>query len=134
MYMFLFVFFSSRRRHTRYALVTGVQTCALPIYDAPVIEAVRRTLMDSALDDAFIADAVTLPSESYLGDQMIVVDPDAIHAARESLRRKIGRRLEEEWSNVHARTAANSFSLSSAAKGARGSEEHTYGLQSIMRT
>src|SRR3546814_3967123 len=29
--MFLF-FFSSRRRHTRCALVTGVQTCALPIY------------------------------------------------------------------------------------------------------
>src|SRR3546814_2737440 len=27
----LFVFFSSRRRHTRCALVTGVQTCALPI-------------------------------------------------------------------------------------------------------
>src|SRR3546814_10789286 len=27
----LFVFFSSRRRHTRVALVTGVQTCALPI-------------------------------------------------------------------------------------------------------
>src|SRR3546814_12803435 len=25
-------FFSSRRRHTRFALVTGVQTCALPIY------------------------------------------------------------------------------------------------------
>src|SRR3546814_9999469 len=28
---FVFVFFSSRRRHTRCALVTGVQTCALPI-------------------------------------------------------------------------------------------------------
>src|SRR3546814_10246628 len=27
-------FFSSRRRHTRCALVTGVQTCALPIYAA----------------------------------------------------------------------------------------------------
>src|SRR3546814_8155334 len=27
-----FVFFSSRRRHTRCALVTGVQTCALPIF------------------------------------------------------------------------------------------------------
>src|SRR3546814_10872908 len=27
-------FFSSRRRHTRCALVTGVQTCALPIYQA----------------------------------------------------------------------------------------------------
>src|SRR3546814_19828238 len=30
--LFLF-FFSSRRRHTRCALVTGVQTCALPISD-----------------------------------------------------------------------------------------------------
>src|SRR3546814_14499058 len=29
--MIFFYFFSSRRRHTRCALVTGVQTCALPI-------------------------------------------------------------------------------------------------------
>src|SRR3546814_7255198 len=29
--LFLYFFFSSRRRHTRCALVTGVQTCALPI-------------------------------------------------------------------------------------------------------
>src|SRR3546814_1091376 len=28
---YVYVFFSSRRRHTRCALVTGVQTCALPI-------------------------------------------------------------------------------------------------------
>src|SRR3546814_7935288 len=30
-------FFSSRRRHTRCALVTGVQTCALPIYDRVMV-------------------------------------------------------------------------------------------------
>src|SRR3546814_3754481 len=30
----MFFFFSSRRRHTRCALVTGVQTCALPILEA----------------------------------------------------------------------------------------------------
>src|SRR3546814_15872687 len=29
----VYFFFSSRRRHTRCALVTGVQTCALPICD-----------------------------------------------------------------------------------------------------
>src|SRR3546814_16229934 len=33
-----FFFFSSRRRQTRCALVTGVQTCALPIYAFPWIE------------------------------------------------------------------------------------------------
>src|SRR3546814_19980213 len=31
--MHMFFFLSSRRRHTSCALVTGVQTCALPIYD-----------------------------------------------------------------------------------------------------
>src|SRR3546814_16811594 len=31
LFLFCFFFFSSRRRHTRCALVTGVQTCALPI-------------------------------------------------------------------------------------------------------
>ena len=30
-WLFCFFFFSSRRRHTRYGTVTGVQTCALPI-------------------------------------------------------------------------------------------------------
>src|SRR3546814_4174578 len=30
----IFFFFSSRRRHTRCALVTGVQTCALPISES----------------------------------------------------------------------------------------------------
>src|SRR3546814_2196705 len=34
--VFLF-FFSSRRRHTRCALVTGVQTCALPICEASIM-------------------------------------------------------------------------------------------------
>src|SRR3546814_1901469 len=33
-WLVLFFFFSSRRRHTRCALVTGVQTCALPISKA----------------------------------------------------------------------------------------------------
>src|SRR3546814_5876135 len=35
--MFLVFFFSSRRRHTICALVTGVQTCALPIYSRDAI-------------------------------------------------------------------------------------------------
>src|SRR3546814_1737009 len=33
----MFFFFSSRRRHTRCALVTGVQTCALPICELWVV-------------------------------------------------------------------------------------------------
>src|SRR3546814_5474774 len=40
----LFFFFSSRRRHTRCALVTGVQTCALPISGDPPVEAVAAEI------------------------------------------------------------------------------------------
>src|SRR3546814_9261138 len=35
--VFVVFFFSSRRRHTRCALVTGVQTCALPISAASAV-------------------------------------------------------------------------------------------------
>src|SRR3546814_7196059 len=35
-YVYVFFFFSSRRRHTSCALVTGVQTCALPICVIPL--------------------------------------------------------------------------------------------------
>src|SRR3546814_2849779 len=35
--MMLFFFFSSRRLHTRCALVTGVQTCALPILKRAIL-------------------------------------------------------------------------------------------------
>src|SRR3546814_12072052 len=36
MSLLIYFFFSSRRRHTRCALVTGVQTCALPILTVEV--------------------------------------------------------------------------------------------------
>src|SRR3546814_2729930 len=48
-------FFSSRRRHTRCALVTGVQTCALPISktDTPLVETPQAI---SVVDDALFHD------------------------------------------------------------------------------
>ncbi len=86
---------------------------------APVIDAVRRTLGDPTLDAAFVAEAVLLPSDSFVGDQMPVVDPDAIHRAREALRRDIGRELEGMWREAYDATRANRFEYSPAAKGDR---------------
>src|SRR3546814_9231467 len=46
MLSFLLFFFSSRRRHTRCALVTGVQTCALPICIRPKLQAPGGPVVD----------------------------------------------------------------------------------------
>src|SRR3546814_6958156 len=48
-HIFLF-FFSSRRRHTRCALVTGVQTCALPIFcsSSPRYRGQEEQMMEQA--------------------------------------------------------------------------------------
>src|SRR3546814_8374554 len=48
---FLF-FFSSRRRHTRCALVTGVQTCALPILIVSDYDAVKELTVHGVAADA----------------------------------------------------------------------------------
>src|SRR3546814_1129061 len=45
-------FFSSRRRHTRCALVTGVQTCALPISGEIAPEEIDEAMIDASLDTA----------------------------------------------------------------------------------
>ncbi|QPQ54275.1 aminopeptidase N [Allosphingosinicella flava] len=85
----------------------------------PVTEAVRRTLSDPNLDPAFIAEAVLMPSEAFIGDQMEMVDPNAIHIAREALRADLGADLERLWRDLYAATTANRFEYSPAAKGAR---------------
>src|SRR3546814_12764771 len=55
-------FFSSRRRHTRCALVTGVQTCALPISERLREQGftVHTTLMDGPVN--FVKGVVTIRS------------------------------------------------------------------------
>ena len=57
--------------------------------DPALIEAMQATL---ALDDdpAFIAEAMSLPSETFLADQMAVADIDGIHGVREQARAAIG--------------------------------------------
>src|SRR3546814_4135051 len=64
-------FFSSRRRHTRCALVTGVQTCALPICTgyAPIVRAAQRAYDHDPRDDAFTAgEAATVKALAALQD------------------------------------------------------------------
>jgi aminopeptidase N len=73
------------------ALIAGARGEAV---DAePVIRAIGATLRSNALDPAFKAEAILLPSESLIADRMEVVDPDAIHASRERLRAAIGAAL-----------------------------------------
>src|SRR3546814_5469255 len=58
-------FFSSRRRHTSCALVTGVQTCALPICGRPGLREPGMAIRAEAIGDIFAGDgAVTSTSRS----------------------------------------------------------------------
>ncbi len=65
------------------------------------IDACRSTLNNAALDKALIAQALSLPSESYLADQCAVVDVDAIHAVRQFMRRQLAEALEKDWLKIY---------------------------------
>ncbi len=85
-----------------------------------VIDAVADTLDDPTLDRAFVAEAVLLPSESFIGDQLSVVDPDAIFAAREALRADLGRALGDRWREIYdANESDRPYEYTPAAKAAR---------------
>src|SRR3546814_9128717 len=113
--MFLF-FFSSRRRHTRCALVTGVQTCALPISGK-----FRElcSLVGTVIDDTVLQVAVSGPEQVELqlagGIQLL------------DLR-------DQSAALVHADVAGDQDSQGFARTDVAGrSEEHTSELQSLMR-
>lgn len=59
-------------------------------------ESCRHALTDTRSEPALIAEVLTLPSESYLGDQMAIVAVEAIHQAREDLMRRVGQELGGE--------------------------------------
>src|SRR3546814_11021399 len=88
-------FFSSRRRHTRCALVSGVQTCALPISRLGSPCVAQAVLMrNGALTD--ISDGfhvlVGMPRETAAGGNLVIIpNPDCAptHARRITI--KIGR-------------------------------------------
>lgn len=73
------------------------------------IEAFATVLAQADADPAFAAEALTLPSEAWLGDQMAVIDPDAVHRVRTLFRRTLAERLRPQFEALfdgHALTGA----------------------------
>ncbi|WP_186248789.1 MULTISPECIES: aminopeptidase N C-terminal domain-containing protein, partial [unclassified Burkholderia] len=61
------------------------------------VAAFRRVLTDATLSPAFRELALTLPSETYLADQMAEADPAAVHRARQFVRRQLATALRADW-------------------------------------
>ena len=66
------------------------------------IDAFRRVLLDGPKDPAFATEALNLPSETTLAEQMDVVDPDKLHAARNGVRRQLAVALRDDLLATHA--------------------------------
>ncbi|WP_315807645.1 aminopeptidase N [Pseudomonas sp. C9-3] len=73
------------------------------VLDQRLITAFRTLLLDTGLDQAMVAEMLSLPSEAYLTEISEVADVEAIHAAREFARQQIGAALHEQlWERYQA--------------------------------
>ena len=57
-------------------------------------------------DPAFVAEVLTLPAETFLAEQMAIVDPDRLHESRNALRRSLAAELKEELSGLYRALAS----------------------------
>lgn len=72
------------------------------------VNAARSLLQSQAQRGAaFVAEALTLPGESTLAEALETVNPDALHAARNSLRKHLAEQLEGELAGVYAALSPN---------------------------
>ncbi|MGC8517547.1 MAG: aminopeptidase N [Steroidobacteraceae bacterium] len=74
-----------------------------PVLEQALIDAAAATLATAEADPAFAAEALALPGEAYLADQLEFVDPEAIHAAREAAKRALGQALRTELRAAYER-------------------------------
>jgi aminopeptidase N len=85
---------------------------------AAFVAAARNLLSDP--DPAFAAEALTLPSEGFLAEQMEVVDPDALHASRNALRRALASALQDDLRATYERLRVKGpYSPDAASAGKR---------------
>ena len=92
------------------------------VFDIPAsfLAAFARVLADSAKDPAFATEALNLPSETTLAEEMDPVDPDTLHAVRNSLRRAIATKLKNELLATYAAMkTAGAYSPDAASAGKR---------------
>ena len=83
-------------------------------------EAMGRILSDGSKDPAFAAEALQLPSESYLAECMEVADPEAIHIARIRLIREIATRYRTRFEGAFRHfTVPGAYSPDAAPAGRR---------------
>jgi aminopeptidase N len=59
------------------------------------LASVKKILKEA--DHAFLAEVLNLPSETFLAEQMDVVDPDALHASRNALRHALASNFKNEF-------------------------------------
>jgi aminopeptidase N len=78
---------------------------AAPPLDPDLVAAMRQTLADADSDPAFAAEALSLPGEANLADEMAVVAVEAIHAAREGVRTALADALGEPLAESYRRLA-----------------------------
>jgi aminopeptidase N len=92
-------------------------------------DAAARVLADSSGDQAFAAEMLALPSENYVAEQMEVADPDAIHAVRDGLRRRLAAAMKEELHAVYrAHRGAGPYSPDADSAGRRALKNSALGL------
>jgi len=85
------------QRIALHRLLAAVRSGEPPVFDVDFIAAMRDVLRHPELDPAFKELVLTLPSEGYVAEQLDIVDPQKIHAAREGLKRSLARELRADW-------------------------------------
>jgi len=83
----------------RLAASTILETKGVP---TPAFVAAARELLRDR-DPAFAAEALSLPAETFLAEQLEVVDPDALHESRNRLRRELATALEKDLLEVYGK-------------------------------
>jgi aminopeptidase N len=82
-------------------VAAALQKGQVPSVDAFYLDAVSQSLSQDIEDPALLALALQLPSETTLAQEMEVVDPDALHGARQLVKSKLAEKNRERFFTLY---------------------------------
>ena len=86
---------------------------------ADIVRALRAVTDNDALDDLMRGELLSMPSQTYIAEQIEAADPGRIFEEREGLKAFIASELQDELHQIYDRAEKLPYSQSAEAKGAR---------------
>lgn len=113
--------------------IQRVQSNQETILPLEVIQAFKSVLLDIEIDNSFIAEMFTLPSENEIAGWFDLIDVDVIKKVREDMKMRLAAALHHDFNEIYHALKQDDYSLDGVSMGKRSLRNVCLGYLALIK-